>query len=539
MSTRSIRSVLAAATCAVTTAALALGLGGLAPSSATPAPSTGVNVKQAPEPPVVPIHWTRCAGGYLHDIGAQCGVLTVPLDYSDPTGRTINLAVSRVKHTSKIFKGAVFTNPGGPGGSGLTLSVLGAYVPGKVASRYDWYGMDPRGVGSSRPVLSCDPDYNTLDRKPYVPSSPAILSWWRDKTDTYAADCASGEKGSGRKLLDHVRTTDNVEDYEMLRRAIGEEQITFYGFSYGTYIAQVYATEHPDSLKAIVMDGVVDPTRVWYQANFDQDIAFQKTVRKFYAWLADHKGTYRLGSTRAMVEKRIAALRTRLTDKPIIGVGPDELDDAILYAGYYNLTWLQVGHALDVLKHDGNAHPVKRIYRGGAPKGDDNGYAMYLGTICSEAPWPSDWQTWADDTWAVHDQAPFYAWGNTWFNAPCRTWPVASTDPVDVDGSEYTGPVLLLNETYDAATPFSGALQVRQLFPTASLVEGVGGTSHAVSLYGVACTDDTVKNLLKDGSLPPRSEQDGVADKKCPPLAPPNPRQARPVIERPGLPLFR
>jgi hypothetical protein len=133
--------------------------------------------------------------------------------------------------------------------------------------------------------------------------------------------------------------------------------------------------------------------------------------------------------------------------------------------------------------------------------------------------------------WELHERAPFQTWSNAWFNAPCRTWPAASGPAFEVDGSAVDAPVLLLNETLDAATPYSGALAVRELFPTASLVAGVGGTSHAVSLSGIACTDDTIAAVLRDGSLPER--RSGVrADKECRPVPPPKRGALRPVPQR-------
>ena len=128
---------------------------------------------------------------------------------------------------------------------------------------------------------------------------------------------------------------------------------------------------------------------------------------------------------------------------------------------------------------------------------------MYLATSCTDAPWPKDWNVWAADNAAADKDSPYLAWANAWFNAPCRTWPVASNAaPFAVNGAAYTGPVLILNETYDAATPFSGAVAVRALFPTASLIEGKRGTTHSASLSGVSCVDDAIAALLKKGKLP-------------------------------------
>lgn len=118
--------------------------------------------------------------------------------------------------------------------------------------------------------------------------------------------------------------------------------------------------------------------------------------------------------------------------------------------------------------------------------------------------WPTARRTWTADTWRLSAKRPFYAWGNTWYNAPCRTWRATKGRPVTVTGAAVPGHVLLVSETGDGVTPFSGALEARRRFPTASLVAGVGGTTHAASLSGVRCVDDAVARYLATGQVPTR-----------------------------------
>lgn len=466
-----------------------------------------------------PVDWHRCKNRDLKAAKAQCGFLTVPLDYANPAGPTIQLAVSRVLHTKKTFRGAVFVNPGGPGGSGLQYSRLGGAVPHGVGRSYDWYGFDPRGVGASRPALSCDPGFGNSQHQPYEPSTPAILSYWQTKVEAYAAACGAS---AAKDLLPHLKTTDTVADLESLRTSIGASQVTYYGFSYGTYIGQVWATLHPGSLKAMVLDGVIDSSRVWYHSNLDQDYAFSKVYSKFFRWVGRYDRVFHLGRTGQQVDKRVARLRTKLSAKPLGGrIGAAEVDDLLTNAGYLNLAWPDVATALSQLVNEKNTRPIRQILRSPKGPGADNGYAMYLATECTDAPWPKDWNVWASDNAIVDKDAPYIAWANAWYNAPCRTWPAPSSSAAfAVNGAAYTGPVLLMNETFDAPTPFAGALATRALFPTASLIEGQGGTTHAASLSGVSCVDDAIAELLKKGTLPRRKSGTG-ADKRCPGLKPP------------------
>jgi hypothetical protein len=147
---------------------------------------------------------------------------------------------------------------------------------------------------------------------------------------------------------------------------------------------------------------------------------------------------------------------------------------------------------------------------------------VYLGVQCSDVRRPP-WRTQVRDAWRIHRTRPFLAWDNTWFNAPCRRWPAPSRGPFAVDGTAAAaagGRVLLVNETRDAATPYSGALKVRSLFPSSALVAGMRGTTHAGSLSGVSCVDSRVAAFLDSGVLPAR-QPGSTADVKCPKVPPP------------------
>ena len=471
-----------------------------------------------------PITWGRCADGDLQQAGATCGDLVVPLDYARPGGEKIRLAVSRVLHTSPdaAYQGVMLTNPGGPGGSGQFLSILGQFVPNDAGDTYDWIGFDPRGVGASRPSLSCDGRYFGLDRPSYVPRTRHLMRVWLGRSRHYARACA---RANGRRLLAHSRTRDTVQDMESLREALGQETINFYGFSYGTYLGSVYATLHPTRVRRFVLDSNVDPRTVWYRANLNQDVAFDRNLGIYFRWLARYDRVYHLGSRPAAVERRFYRQLTRLDRHPAGGVlGPDELTDLFANTGYGVFNWEIIAQAYaDHVRH-GRSDDLVNLYLSGNPVGPgaDNEFAMYLATQCTDAPWPNSWARQRRDNRRLHRTHPFLTWSNAWFNAPCTYWHAGAGRPVQVDGSAVTQPVLLIGETKDAATPFEGSLEVRGRFPTASLIAGVGGTTHAASLSGNACVDDAVAAYLSTGTVPARSPG-RRADKSCPPIPQPNP----------------
>ncbi len=468
-----------------------------------------------------PIQWGECDSPRLAQAGAQCGFVTVPLDYAKPNGEKIKLAVSRVTHKSpdSEYQGPMLVNPGGPGGSGLIYAIFGDFVPDGGGDDYDWIGFDPRGVGSSEPSLSCIPDFDGYNRPFYVPITPGLEHAWKKRSKDYADACET----NGGKLLDHLTTIEAAKDMDSIRKALGADQINYYGFSYGTYLGQVYGTLFPERFRRVIFDGNVNPERVWYDANIDQDIAFDHNIKIYFNWVAKYDSVYHLGKTERQVEKLYYSQEAKLLRKPAGGkIGPDELSDIFLSAGYYVYGWEDVANAFAAWVHDGDYQPLVDQY--GSPPFDDNGHAIYLAVVCTDAKWVTNYNRFRLDQWITHFKAPFETWGNAWFNGPCLYWPARSHHPLNIDGRGVQS-ALLINETLDAATPYPGALEVRKRFPNSVLIEGVNGTTHAGSLSGVECTDSKIVAYLKTGALPER-KPGNHSDVQCDPVPQPVPAGA-------------
>lgn len=522
---------------------LAVPLLGLSGAAAQPAPRTApvARAAQATTTPLAP--WKACGG-------MQCSTLMVPLDYSHPyNGKKVALAVTRIPASSLAgpYAGMMLTNPGGPGGSGTWMPALRDYVPGTAAERYDWVGFDPRGVGDSAPSLRCRPDYFGTDRPNFIPSSTGLMKYWLARTSDYAARCGAS---AAKRLLPFMTTRDTVKDMEQLRIAYRAtaptekkaalETLNFYGFSYGTYLGQAYATLFPERVGRFVLDGVVDPNRYWYRSNLDQDKAFDRNLNLFFAWLAQNNSTFRLGTSQYKIRADYNALLGRLEKYPSANkrLGPNELADALLPAGYDVGGWASLGRAYAALARGGQGGPMLGYYLGGNTGSDvENGYAVYNAVQCSDIRRPS-WSQWVKETWAVHRTDPYLAWNNTWYNAPCRTWPAPSRSRIAISGSALAAlgtKILLISETKDAATPYSGALVAKKRFPTSSLIAGVGGTTHAASLRGVSCVDNAIAAYLANGTVPTRSGT--KADLTCPAVPKPSAASGR-VSTRSAGPLL-
>jgi pimeloyl-ACP methyl ester carboxylesterase len=512
---RRLVSAVAAATLLGASLAAVGGAAGAAPSGVQARP--GAAPAAAAYQPAA-IKWGRCDIKGLRQAGAKCGMLAVPLDYAKPQGTTIKLAVSRIAHTTPDSKaqGPMLVNPGGPGGSGLPYSVMQSWVPKKGGAPFDWIGFDPRGVGASKPTISCDSDILAPgSRPPYVPDSQEDIDVWLARSAEYAQDCAD----NNGPILEHDDTRTWIKDMESVRKALGEKKISFYGFSYGTYLGAAYASTYPKRVHRFVFDGVVQPSRVWYGANLDQERQFDANIDTFFDWVAEHDAAYGLGADGEAVRQIYYDVLQQLSDDPEPDFGAADWNDVFVGAAYYVYGWDQTAHILAAAA-EGDLGPAKEYYGDPTGPGADASWATYLATECTDAPWPADWDVWQEDAEQMHATAPFLAWNNTWFNAPCLTWPAEPNQPLEISGAKVP-PILLIAETHDAATPFAGALEVRSLFKRSVLIEGVGGTTHSGSLSGVRCTDNRIARYLKTGKLPAR-KPGNTSDVKCAPVPPPD-----------------
>jgi pimeloyl-ACP methyl ester carboxylesterase len=467
------------------------------------------------------LHWHGCT-----EQGAQllCASLKVPLDYSRPDGRKITLALSEVPATAPPAKrqGVLLVNPGGPGGPGLSLAAYVAEsLEPSVAAEYTIVGFDTRGVGASVPELTCDPSFFTRARPDYIPTSAAEEQQNIDRAKTYAADC---EKQFGW-LLPYMTTEDIARDLNSIRIALGVAKINYFAYSYGTYIGQVFATMFPHRVRRMVLDSTVDPDGVWWQDNIDQDYAFEARLQAFFSWAAGYDSSYRLGSTRAQVSAAFYRARDDLLAHPIPGphgpmIGPDEFDDTFLVGGYDDQYWPGLAAALAAYLHGSDGPLVTQYDQEGTQNANE--FAVYNAVECSDVNWPRSWATWNSATDQVYKTAPFEAWDNAWFNAACAFWPVKGpAKPLQIKGAGLP-PILMLQGTLDAATPYPGAQVAHRLLPSARMVVVEGGGNHGQSLSDPpnTCVNGYLNRYLATGAVP---EGRGLVNATCPALAPPVP----------------
>ncbi|MGW4289748.1 alpha/beta hydrolase [Streptomyces sp. NPDC004673] len=471
------------------------------------------------------IDWQDCPADWGLEKPIQCGWVSVPLDYAKPNGKQIKLAVDRMGNTGtkEERQGALIYNPGGPGGSGLrfprrvtTKSALWT----NTAKAYDFVGFDPRGVGHSAPISCVDPqEFVKAPKADPVPANEADKRAQRKLARQYAEGCA---ERSGA-MLPHMTTPNTARDLDVIRAALGEKKLNYLGVSYGTYLGAVYGTLFPGHIRRMIVDSVVDPARenIWYQANLNQDIAFEGRWKDWQDWVAANDAAFHLGTTRAAVQGQWLKLRATAAKSPLGGVvGPAELISFFQSAPYYDSSWVPVATAFSKYV----AGDTQALVDAAAPDLSDtagnisaeNGNAVYTAVECADAKWPTSWQKWDRDNTRLHKDYPFMTWANAWMNLPCATWGAKQHTPVEVGTHKGLPPVLIVQSTNDAATPYAGAVSLHQRFKGSRLITEKGAGSHGVTGLVNPCINQRVDAYLLSGKL-------DSSDVTCAPHATPQP----------------
>jgi pimeloyl-ACP methyl ester carboxylesterase len=488
---------------AAATAGLLSGLGLFGATSA----SAATDVSDAFHP--ASLGWHACqpdivAGAKAYDsLGAvqvskiiQCAELQVPLDYARPNGQKITLELTRTPHTGAgAAKGDILVNPGGPGGEGALFGPrVYAQNSAPMQAAYNVIGFDPRGIGFSTPKLTCDVDYSNAPRPAYGTGGIETDAAWLKKSKDYADACYEkfGAK-SKVDLLDHIKTIDSVRDMNTIRAALGHQKLDYYGASYGTYLGQTYATVFPDRVGRMVLDGNVSPKNIWYDAQLEQDVAFDKNMDYYFGWIAKYDDHYHLGDTQAKVRSFYYDLEARLAKEPVTykdpktgavaAVGPDELTDVIQNAAYRRsqAVWNSYAVGLGAYKSGDDETFVGTFGAQTTGGSDDNSFAVYNAVQCTDVQWPTSWQKWQRDAERVNAEAPFLTWGNVWFNAPCLYWHAKAGTPVNVGATkDLPKNILMFQATDDAATPYAGALELHKILKGSHLVVQDGDRTHCI-----------------------------------------------------------
>ncbi|MFV9636462.1 alpha/beta hydrolase [Mycobacterium neumannii] len=465
-------------------------------------------------PPGTPIEWAKCQTEQSDEsripADAECGMLSVPVDYDEPDGDVARIAMVRFKATGDKI-GSLIINPGGPGESGVeaAASIVGS-LPESVRQRFDLVGFDPRGVANSTPALWCnsDADNDRLRAEPQVDYSPEGVAEIEKETKEFVQRC---EDKMGKEFLANVGTVNVAKDLEAMRQALGDEKLTYLGYSYGTRIGATYAENYPDKVRAMVLDGAVDPNADPTEANVRQAAAFQTAFNDYAADCAQNPACP-LGTDPAKANDVYHSLVDPLVEKPLRTRDPRGLSYSDAIVGtilplYSPDLWRHLTQALSEMERGAGDTmlALADLYMGRDAQGHyNNSTDVRVAVNCVDKPAVTDRAKVVEEDRRVREAAPFMSYGEFTGHAPlgtCAFWPVPPTSEPHELQVEGLPPTLVVSTTNDPATPYQAGVELaKQLGGTLVTFQG---TQHTVVFQGNNCVDDIAANYLVDLTLPP------------------------------------
>jgi len=490
-------------------------------ASSTP-PVSGTGSAAVPR-----LHWASCGEGFE---AFQCATAVVPLDYDRPSGRQITLALARLPASDPSRRiGSLFINPGGPGGSGVDVVLeAGQFLySDEVRARFDLVGFDPRGIIRSTP-LRC---YETFDDAQAdlwpisFPVTKAEERVWVRSDRAIARACAE----RGGPILDHMSTANVARDMDLLRRAVGDRQLTYAGYSYGSYLGATYANLFPGKVRALVVDGVLDPV-AWSTGRGDQarTLPFSTRLRSAkgaYATLNEFLRLCDAGGPNCAFsagnpKRRFDQLAQRLLRHPVVVIDPEGIPVTIGYADMIGITlgalydtsiWPDLADFLQAVweqaspRAAGASLQALRARLGAGLQQEDypNFVEGFPGVACSETHNPATVGAWSRAARAQDRQYPYFGRPWTWTSSICQAWPGWDDDHFDGPWNHTTAnPVLVVGNLFDPATPYHGAVTVDRLLPRSRLLT-LAGWGHT-SLFASSCIDSYVNTYLLSSRVPPK-----------------------------------
>jgi pimeloyl-ACP methyl ester carboxylesterase len=460
------------------------------------------------------VAWGACPEGVPGTAALECATVPVPLDYDEPDGTTIDIMISRLASPKpEERRGVLLLNPGGPGGSGLgqPTGLVDQGLPTSVTDAYDLIGMDPRGVGHSSPV-SCGftTDQYYLGNVPPYAADEAAVAAQAEAAEAIAAQCAANDTEG---LMQHMTTANTARDMDAIRAALGEEQISYYGTSYGSALGSAYASLFPERSDRVVIDGNIGDTALDYDAQRRWGLGVEDSFPTFADWAAQRHGSYGLGETAEEVREHYFALAERLDEQPVAGVD----GAAFRYSMFIGLfgkelygqtaqLWqaLAASDEQAVLEQLGEAGLLAAAEQTpGTPAPTDNTWSAFLAVTCNDTDWPEDVATYQEAV--AEDRERFPIFGAATANvSPCAFWHNEPAEPQVPISDEGPRNVLIVQHLRDAGTPYEGALMAREAFGDRAALVTVDGDGHGAYVYGDEnpCVLNTTTRYLVDGEMP-------------------------------------
>lgn len=442
--------------------------------------------------------------------GIECTRLEVPLDYEKPEGELASVAVLRVPARGESL-GPLVVNPGGPGGSGVTGAIIAAagLVESPITESFDVVGFDPRGVGATTPAADCYSDEEADAGTVPLGSQGTTVEFTEDDTRKIMEKCAEGS--GGIDALTHMGTRDTARDMDVLRAALGEDELTYFGQSYGTRLGAVYAEMFPENVRAMLLDGGRDPSEGTFESRVNAYAGFQAAFDELAASCATQPDCP-LGSDPEQATAKFQEIFQPLRDDPMPALETElDFDDAVgaMIAGLYNqASWPDIIAGITEVVTEGRGDQLMQLLYGFSPRSESGQWpntaeANYaINCMDEERLTPEQG---GELRTATYERAPFMDPGvdvTAGARDGCEHWPVEPTlgfpYAQDIDGLPST---LVVSITGDPTTPHEGGIRLADTLGSALLT--VEGQGHTIVASGTnACVDEIAAAYLIDLEVP-------------------------------------
>lgn len=474
-----------------------------------PAPTTSVPVAEKVDPALAPFYsqvltWSNCGSGL------QCSTATAPLEWKDPSVGSIELALVRHVTTDGSRVGSLLVNPGGPGGSGYDFvkDSLDYAVDARLKKSFDIVGFDPRGVGRSTAVKCYDPAQ--MDQYLFgLTSAPRGTDAWIAEQETTATEFGAACAKNTGALLGDVDTVSAAHDLDLLRAVLGDSQLYYLGYSYGTYLGATYAGLYPGKVGRLVLDGALDPAASYFDVSITQAQGFESALS---AYLKDclSGSDCPFDGTVDSALATISALLKSVDTSPITAtdgrqLGADTLITAIIFPLYQRDAWPALSDMFVSLMHGDadKAFSFADAYYGRTAEGtyQDNSTEAFTAINCLD-------YTFNDDPAAMRAQAaeiaaaapvfgPYFGFGDI----GCANWPYTSTIERGEIHAPGAAPILVVGTTNDPATPYEWAVSLAKQLDSGHLVT-YKGEGHTAYNKSNSCVNNAVDDYLIKGTVP-------------------------------------
>lgn len=467
------------------------------------------------------IDWRACPDGTPF----QCGTATVPMDYNNPDGRTITIALKRLPASDGDAEhGSLFTNPGGPGGSGLEAMKDPAAMPEDLRTSYDIIGFDPRGVGQSTPITCWTDDEVNQSLTNPGSGAPSVINPLeglssahvpaQDKIDRGADNAARcAQHSEVPELLDHVGTRNVARDLDVLRAASGSATLNYHGVSYGTRIGAIYADLFPDRVGRVILNGALDPSMTWADGDVERTAFKEGVLRQYVEHCQGHSDCPLTGSADEAIAQ-LAAFVEGLDTTPLTApdssatVNTQEATNIILRYAVGQPDWDALTAMLTPAMNDRDGTLMvaakQSLYAPPPTTAEEvvsqaNSGIMFGAVICNDYPdtasTASDWDAQSAVEKAIH---PFFGGASNAMEAYCRGWGHQAQTPPQETRAEGSDPILVIGTTGDAQTLYPWARSLADQLDNGRLLT-VEGYGHGAS---GSCASAAMSDFLISGTIP-------------------------------------